>query len=95
MNTFSSKTIESLRYYVYALVDPRDNKIFYVGKGIGNRVFAHLTCAIEGAQESDKLNIIRDIIASNNKVEHFVIRHDLDETNAPAPSSVPQDHLEE
>ena len=24
-------------YYVYALVDPRDNRIFYVGKGKGDR----------------------------------------------------------
>ncbi len=39
---FSQKTQEELKYYVYTLIDPRDNKIFYVGKGKGNRVFYHI-----------------------------------------------------
>lgn len=30
------------RYYVYVLIDPRDQEIFYVGKGCGNRHAAHL-----------------------------------------------------
>jgi hypothetical protein len=29
------------RFYVYALVDPRDESIFYIGKGTGNRVAHH------------------------------------------------------
>lgn len=24
-------------YYVYALIDPRDGEVFYIGKGTGNR----------------------------------------------------------
>ena len=36
MNKFSDKTIEELGYYVYSLTDPRNNKIFYIGKGCGN-----------------------------------------------------------
>lgn len=82
MKQFSQKTSESLNYYVYVLVDPCDGKIFYVGKGKGNRVFAHLACAIEGEQETDRLNTIRDIISKGKEVEHFIIRHDLDENNA-------------
>ena len=42
---FSQSVKEQLKYYVYALKDPRSlSKIdfFYVGKGIGNRVFNHL-----------------------------------------------------
>ena len=57
MIQFSQKTIEELNYYVYVLVDPRNSKIFYVGKGIGNRVFAHVTCSLNETLESDKLNI--------------------------------------
>lgn len=30
-------------YYVYALIDPRDNEIFYIGKGKGNRYKAHIS----------------------------------------------------
>ncbi len=29
------------RWYVYELVDPRDQAVFYVGKGAGKRVDAH------------------------------------------------------
>lgn len=39
MNGFSEKVKQKLGYYVYALADPRDNKIFYIGKGINNRIF--------------------------------------------------------
>lgn len=28
-------------YYVYRLIDPRDNKTFYVGKGSGDRAYSH------------------------------------------------------
>lgn len=38
---FSQRVIEKLSYYLYFLQDPRDNSVFYVGKGFGNRVFQH------------------------------------------------------
>lgn len=47
MNSFSDSTIAELeknktkRYYVYCLINPRDNQVFYIGKGVGNRVFSH------------------------------------------------------
>ena len=36
---FKTSVIEALQYYVYCLVDPRSNKIFYIGKGHDNRIF--------------------------------------------------------
>ena len=40
---FSTNTTKHLGHYVYALVDPRDDSIFYVGKASGNnRAFDHL-----------------------------------------------------
>lgn len=41
-NKFSPEVESKLQYYVYALVDPRTDQIFYVGKGVGNRVFQHI-----------------------------------------------------
>ena len=54
---FSQKTQEELKYYVYILIDPRDNKIFYVGKGYGNRVFFHINEVIFNPIGTEKLEI--------------------------------------
>ena len=79
MERFSHKTIEELKYYVYTLLDPRDNRIFYVGKGKGNRIFAHLFGSIENPEESDKINTIREIISSGKSVKHFILRHGIED----------------
>jgi len=44
---FSQSVIEKLEHYVYFLQNPRNEEIFYVGKGSGNRVFQHLNCSVE------------------------------------------------
>lgn len=79
---FDKKTEEAIGYYVYSLIDPRDRKPFYIGKGRGNRVFSHALAAIENAQISDKLDKIREIIAREMSVEYVIVRHGLDEATA-------------
>ena len=42
-----SEVLPHLGYYVYLYIDPRDGRPFYVGKGQGERVLAHLSEAAE------------------------------------------------
>lgn len=69
---------EQLGYYVYALRNPIDNKVFYVGKGVGSRVFSHAN-GIIGDEPADtaKLQTIRAIHAAGQKVESFIVQHGL------------------
>ena len=72
---FDSVAAEKVLFYVYALRDPRNKEIFYVGKGKGNRWFEHIQEArsdLEGA--SRKLSRIREIEDSGFEVDAFVIR---------------------
>lgn len=78
LQDFSPRTEEALKYYVYLLVDPRDGKIFYVGKGKGDRVFAHLRCAESTDAESEKLNTIRDIKRAGKEVRYYIARHGME-----------------
>jgi uncharacterized protein len=89
---FTRKTQEELKY-VYALIDPEDNKIFYIGKGITNRVFSHINEAIVNPRETEKLETIRAIKKNNQKVKHFIIRHGLEENEAILIESVLIDFL--
>ena len=45
MDSFSKGTLSQMHgndnYYVYALIDPRNYQIFYIGKGKGQRVAAY------------------------------------------------------
>ena len=82
---FPQSVIEQLDYYVYFLRDPRDKKVFYVGKGRGNRVFQHVARALVDPVdpvESDKLDHIRAIQESGTDVEHILLRHGLTEREA-------------
>jgi hypothetical protein len=74
---FSPFVAEKLAFYVYLLSDPRDDRIFYVGKGVGNRVFAHAHDALDEQLSSDKLERIRDIRASGRSVRYELLRFGL------------------
>lgn len=82
MEAFDASTREAIGYYVYCLIDPSSGKPFYVGKGTGDRVFAHARGALENPHDSDKLNIIRRIIDDDRQVGHVIVRHGLNEETA-------------
>lgn len=80
---FDEKTRQNLNYYVYMLVDPSDKRPFYIGKGIANRVFDHLNCALTDVDiKNAKYEKIREITGNNQLVEHVILRHNLTEREA-------------
>ncbi len=84
---FSPEVSDKLEYYVYRLIDPRNGDTFYVGKGQGNRVFAHANAEPETGADSDevndpKLQRIREIKNDGFEVAHIIHRHGMDEKTA-------------
>ncbi len=78
MTMFKPYVIEQLGWYVYALRDPRSKQIFYIGKGMGNRVFAHAQAAnAEDFTTSEKIETIRSIISEKLNVEAFIVQHGI------------------
>ncbi len=84
INGFSQKSMEALGgYYVYALIDPRDDKVFYIGKGTGDRVFHHeKENAKHQGLEKEKLKKIQDISNSGNQVKRLILHWGLTEQEA-------------
>lgn len=91
----SQSTIEKLNYYVYALIDPKSDKVFYVGKGKGNRIYAHVEASeLIDVKEVAKIAKIREIRATGKEVKHVVIRHRLTEDQAFAVEAAMIDYVE-
>jgi len=82
LDGFSPYVQECLAYYVYLLSDPRDGQIFYVGKGKGNRVFAHAKDALDEEHVTDKLDRIRNIRKAGLKVGYELLRFAMTERTA-------------
>lgn len=62
------------KFYTYFLIDPRDQKIFYVGKGQGRRIHQHVANVHAGRFDNPaKCRRILDIIESGHSVieRHF------------------------
>jgi len=73
-----------LKTYVYRLIDPRNGETFYVGKGQGNRVFAHIhdEPSLDGDVLDNKLRRIREIRVAGFEVAHVIHRHGMDQPTA-------------
>ena len=77
---FSKPVRDILKGYVYALVDPQNDEIFYVGKALNNnRAFDHLK---EGGNETAKCQRIAEIRAADHEPRVEILRYGLDESNA-------------
>lgn len=63
-------------YYVYFLIDPRSQEIFYVGKGKGGRSSSHVKQAIKGnVSNAEKHKRITEVLSSGEKVQEFIFQH--------------------
>ena len=82
VDRFPSEVAGALKCYVYRLMDPRNGEIFYVGRGRGDRVFAHARGVLDDSPEEvadPKLERIREIMALGMEVHHIIHRHGMSE----------------
>jgi hypothetical protein len=70
---FPRDIINKLGYYVYLYIHPDTAKIFYVGKGKGNRAFQHLN----DFSESNKASIIQELKSRNKEPYIDILIHGL------------------
>lgn len=75
---FVKKALDSLDYYVYIYSDPDTKKPFYIGKGRGNRCFAHLSYT----NDCDKVAKIQEILARGKEPIIEILVHGIDENTA-------------
>lgn len=81
-DSFPPGVAQKLQSYVYRLIDPRNGETFYVGKGKGDRVFAHIRAELESDEPDDKLKRIREIRLAGFEVAHVIHRHGMDDATA-------------
>ena len=81
-DSFPPGVADRLKTYVYRLIDPRNGETFYVGKGKGDRVFAHVRAQITGDDISMKLKRIHKIRMAGFEVGHVIHRHGMDDQTA-------------
>lgn len=84
--------------YVYALADPRiqgdfTDRVFYIGKGRGNRCFNHAHIERERKEQplderEHKLGTIREIRGEGKDVDVFIVRHGMTDQEAHALEAV-------
>ena len=74
----TSEVAKILKSYVYVYIDPRKGKLFYIGKGTGNRLFSHLS----EKSETDKVERIAEIRRSGKEPLIEILRYGLSDLEA-------------
>jgi len=72
---FSSEIIREIKYYVYLLSDPVNDKIFYVGRGKGNRIFQHL----KDKNQNDKTKKILELKSQKLQPKMEILVHGIED----------------
>ena len=71
-----------LGLYVYALIDPRDRKMFYVGKGSGSRLLDHFDDTLRELENDELLSLktrrIAEILCSGEDVEWRILSRNME-----------------
>ena len=69
------------KYYVYELIDPRNNIPFYIGKGSGDRIYYHIRCVKRGITSCNyyKESVINEIFDAGLDIIHKKIYESYDE----------------
>jgi hypothetical protein len=78
---FLPAVTERLGSYVYLLIDPRNDRIFHVGTGTGERCFRDLHRA-SAEHSPSTVAIIREVEAAGQRVRIDILRHGLDPQTA-------------
>jgi hypothetical protein len=61
------------KYYVYKLIDPRTDEVFYIGKGCGSRIKQHEREAKQGIKHP-KCDVIIAILNAGLEVKHEIVK---------------------
>lgn len=75
MDKFPKIVSTELKYYVYIYSNPITEEIFYVGKGKGERVFAHLT----EETETEKVKYLSDLKLKGLKPKIEILIHGIED----------------
>ncbi len=83
MHSIKKAKEKGYRFYCYCLIDPRDNSIFYIGKGTKNRILQHEKDVIKGRiQNPAKTVKVREILNECGYLRKQIIAFSKNECDA-------------